>query len=72
MSLAAEGWRLVLRQGRFAWRHPHDTHPEDVDTTGMTDSQFETCVEEVAGWNNQSAAAPEEAKGASPRTPAAK
>lgn len=44
MSLEAQGWRFVLRAGRFAWRHPSDIEADDLDCTLMTDEDFERTV----------------------------
>lgn len=45
MSLEEQGWRFVLRAGRFSWLHPGDSEAGDVDCTDMGDDEFEAIVE---------------------------
>lgn len=40
MSLADDGFRLVLRDGSIRWVHPLEVLPTDIDTTDMNDEEF--------------------------------
>lgn len=44
MSLQEQGWRFVLRAGKFGWLHPADVEEGDIDCTEMADDEFESLV----------------------------
>jgi len=50
-GLRADGYRFVRRGVQFLWVHPLEMRAGDLDTTDMTDDEFEQVVrgtEEVA------------------------
>jgi hypothetical protein len=44
MSLQAEGFRFVRRDGVWSWTHPAEIRPTDFDATDMPDEEFELLI----------------------------
>ena len=44
MDLKDQGFRFVKREEFFAWVHPTEVLPDDVDCSDMSDAEFELFV----------------------------
>lgn len=44
MTLADEGSRFVIRDGKAEWVHPAEKRATDIDCTDMTDAEFEWTI----------------------------